>query len=190
MANIDVCKVCKKNVGYDSLEYYGEDLTCKGCCLKLLKSNIDPLSELSKRHSSGELSDEWTKEFTPLLKNKKTRSVKTDALTKFCSTCGKKIHKLAEICPKCGVRVKEQKVLNPGFAAVLSFLYAGLGQIYNGELGKGIAIFFVSCFLIIFVIYSIFGGYLFFAGLIWLVFWIFNIVDAHDVAEEINEGKK
>jgi len=102
MANIDVCKVCKKNVGYDSLEYYGEDLTCKGCCLKLLKSNIDPLSELSKRHSSGELSDEWTKEFTPLLKNKKTRSVKTDALTKFCSTCGKKIHKLAEICPKCG----------------------------------------------------------------------------------------
>lgn len=27
---------------------------------------------------------------------------------------------------------------NPGIAAVLSFLITGLGQIYNGQIGKGI----------------------------------------------------
>ena len=28
---------------------------------------------------------------------------------------------------------------NPGLAAVLSFFYMGLGQIYNGQIAKGIA---------------------------------------------------
>ena len=33
-----------------------------------------------------------------------------------------------------GVRV----VKNPGLAAVLSFFFMGLGQIYNGEINKGL----------------------------------------------------
>lgn len=28
---------------------------------------------------------------------------------------------------------------NPGLAAVLSFLFCGLGQIYNGQFGKAVA---------------------------------------------------
>ena len=72
----------------------------------------------------------------------------SDRKTKFCSNCGAEIDTRAEICPKCGARVAppptsfpptimaERK--NEGLAAVLSFLFFGLGQIYNGQIGKGI----------------------------------------------------
>jgi len=33
---------------------------------------------------------------------------------------------------------------NPGLAAVLSFFFAGLGQIYNGQIGKGLGIMAVQ----------------------------------------------
>lgn len=33
---------------------------------------------------------------------------------------------------------------NPGVAAVLSFIFAGLGQIYNGHIGKGLVLIFIS----------------------------------------------
>jgi len=32
-------------------------------------------------------------------------------------------------------------VKNPGLAAILSFFICGLGQIYNGQIAKGIALF-------------------------------------------------
>lgn len=64
--------------------------------------------------------------------------------TKFCSNCGAEIAKAAEICPKCGVRVKAPvKEKNPGLSAVLEFVpglfgFLGIGHIYNGNFGKGI----------------------------------------------------
>ena len=33
---------------------------------------------------------------------------------------------------------------NPGLAAVFSFIFSGLGQIYNGEIFKGLLIIFLS----------------------------------------------
>jgi len=33
---------------------------------------------------------------------------------------------------------------NPGLAAVFSFLFSGLGQIYNGQILKGLLIIFLS----------------------------------------------
>ena len=60
---------------------------------------------------------------------------------KFCQHCGKEIIKEAEICPKCGVRIKipiYTETKNTGISAVLSFVFPGLGQIYNGQIGKGI----------------------------------------------------
>ena len=33
---------------------------------------------------------------------------------------------------------------NPGIAAVLSFLFTGLGQIYNGQIGKGLTLMSIS----------------------------------------------
>ena len=68
---------------------------------------------------------------------------------------------------------------NPGLAAVLSFFYMGLGQIYNGQLHKGIA------FLIA---YSI--SWLLIAVLIGLIttpiLWIYGMYDAYKSAEKIN----
>ncbi|MGL4669798.1 MAG: double zinc ribbon domain-containing protein [Methanobacteriaceae archaeon] len=67
--------------------------------------------------------------------------------TKFCTNCGAKIDTKAEICPKCGVRNTLLKVStekkNPGLAALLSALVMGLGQIYNGKLGRGL-VFLIS----------------------------------------------
>ncbi|MFH0912475.1 MAG: hypothetical protein V1807_02350 [Patescibacteria group bacterium] len=90
---------------------------------------------------------------------------------------------------------------NSGLAAVLSFFVVGLGQIYNGQIGKGI--FFLVGYYLVFVIFwslffsSIFTGddstmmasvtSVFIAPIIVVALWIFNIVDAHKNAERINK---
>jgi TM2 domain-containing membrane protein YozV len=108
--------------------------------------------------------------------------------TKFCSNCGKSIDEKAEICPHCGVRVKEAPThthvekKSTGIAAVLSFLIPGLGQIYNGQIGKGILFIIVG--VILFLTIFIFIGII-----LYPLFWIFNIYDAYNTAKQINAGK-
>jgi TM2 domain-containing membrane protein YozV len=52
-----------------------------------------------------------------------------------------------------------QDVRNPGLAAVLSFIFNGLGQLYNGQIVKGLIIIFLSSLsMLIFIIGSIFIG--------------------------------
>lgn len=64
----------------------------------------------------------------------------------------------------------------PGVALLLSLLLPGLGQFYNGDVGKGIA------FLLAFVI------------LVWIfigwIFWIIAMVDAYQSANSINMGRR
>lgn len=99
--------------------------------------------------------------------------------TVFCRSCGAEINKEAYICPKCGVKQKKNPPKNPGLAAVLSFLVTGLGQIYNGQIGKGIL------FMIIQFINWLLLGLL--IGFITLpAFWIYSIYDAYKTAERIN----
>lgn len=68
---------------------------------------------------------------------------------------------------------------NPGLAAVLSFFFMGLGQIYNGQIAKGVAFI---------VIYSI--SWMFVVLLIGLIttpiLWMYGMYDAHHSAEKIN----
>jgi len=118
----------------------------------------------------------------------------SDIKTKFCVNCGAEIDARAEICPKCGVRVAppppqsssapnvmfERK--NEGLAAVLSFLFVGLGQIYNGEISKGIM------FIIVGVI-AVLTMFLLIGFIIYPLFWIYNIYDAFNTAKEINAGR-
>ena len=68
---------------------------------------------------------------------------------------------------------------NSGLAAVLSFFFPGLGQIYNGEIGKGILIMFVQFIntLLMFVII----GFITFP-----IVWIWGMIDAYKTAEKIN----
>lgn len=92
----------------------------------------------------------------------------------------------AEICPKCGVRVMEQPRVvelakNPGIAAVLSFLFTGLGQIYNGQIRKGISFIVVGIVCLVLVIVLV--GFI-----LYPLFWIYNIYDAYSSAKKINAG--
>lgn len=95
-----------------------------------------------------------------------------------CNHCGK------SICPDCQAQYKGENYCrdciaiagtgskkqehSPAIAAILSFVVAGLGQIYNGQVGKGILIFLTS----------------------WLIVpWIIGIVDAYRTAKKINLGE-
>jgi len=69
---------------------------------------------------------------------------------------------------------------NPSIATILSFFFMGLGQIYNGQIGKGI---------VFIILYGIS------VALMWVVIgfvttpilWIWGMVDANNSAKKINE---
>ena len=94
-------------------------------------------------------------------------------------------------------------IKHPGIAAVLSFIFTGLGQLYNGQLKKGLLIIFVSALNMLFLVIGsillgfwmlgklpgrevLVSGVLFFGvGLIAVcVLGIYSIVDAYKVASQ------
>jgi TM2 domain-containing membrane protein YozV len=93
-----------------------------------------------------------------------------------CNHCGR------SICPECQVLkrnesycqdcaagktpIKEKR--SPALAGFMSFIIAGLGQIYNGQIGKGVLIFLTS---------------------ILVVPWLLGIFDAYNTAKKINAGQ-
>lgn len=97
----------------------------------------------------------------------------------ICNLCSK------NICSDCSVNLKgelycksclaektgggkKKQEHSPALAAILSFIIAGLGQIYNGQVWKGVFIFITSLFVIP---------------------WIFGIFDAYFVAKKIARGE-
>ena len=91
---------------------------------------------------------------------------------------------------------------HPGTAAVLSFIFNGLGQIYNGQIKKGLFVIFLSTLsLLIFILGAISIGFwmfgkvisstqvisgfiLFCLGLIFIcILGIWSIFDAYNVAK-------
>ena len=92
---------------------------------------------------------------------------------------------------------------SPGLAAVFSFVFNGLGQLYNGQILKGLVIIFISSVsMLVLIVGSILIGFwllgkissglglflglgLFFMGLISIcVFGIYSIFDAYRVASK------
>jgi tetratricopeptide (TPR) repeat protein len=65
---------------------------------------------------------------------------------------------------------------NPGIAALCSFFIPGLGQLYNGEVGKGVVILFGT---IIGALFFLIPG---------ILVWVFGIYDAHKTAKKMNSG--
>jgi len=66
-----------------------------------------------------------------------------------CATCRRPVSSTADHCPHCGARLNAvatreggallpQEPKNPALAALMSFMLPGLGQIYVGQVGKGI----------------------------------------------------
>ena len=105
--------------------------------------------------------------------------------TKFCQSCGKKININAEICPHCGVRVSAPPVSqekNVALAAILSFLFPGLGHLYNGLTTKGIS--FIIAYIVSLVLIVLVIGFV----LVFIV-WIWALFDAIKTTEAINNGE-
>jgi len=66
-----------------------------------------------------------------------------------------------------------------GLAAVLSFFITGLGQIYNGEIFKGIILMLIQ--LVNGALTVILIGYLFLP-----IVWLYGIINAYRAAERYN----
>ena len=92
---------------------------------------------------------------------------------------------------------------DPGIAAVLSFLFNGLGQIYNGQIAKGLVIMLISTIVMmitligavflahfiwssfIYPVELIIGTVLFLFGIIVIaILGIYNIYDAYNIAKK------
>jgi len=97
-----------------------------------------------------------------------------------------------------------QDTKNPGMAAVLSFVFNGLGQLYNGQILKGLLIIFLSSLtMLVLILGSILIGFwllgkiisikvlilglvLFLGGLIGIcVLGIYSIFNAYQVAKKL-----
>ena len=68
---------------------------------------------------------------------------------------------------------------NPGIAAVLSFFWTGVGQIYNGQIFKGIFL----------IILQGINGLLMFVGIGFITYpivWIWGMFDAYNTAKRMN----
>ena len=111
----------------------------------------------------------------------------SSAPTKVCQHCQAQIDAATEICPKCGIRVAPapqtfiQEKKSTGIAAIASVILPGLGQIYNGQIGKGIMFIILAIIFGVLVILLI--------GLIlYPLFWAYNIYDAYNTAKKINAG--
>lgn len=70
---------------------------------------------------------------------------------------------------------------NPGVAAVLSFFYCGLGQIYNGQIFKGIMML-VAYTISALLMYVLIGF------ITTPILWIWGMYDAYRTAEKINKA--
>lgn len=92
---------------------------------------------------------------------------------------------------------------NPGMAAVLSFVFNGLGQIYNGQIAKGLVIMLVSSIaMMVMLIGAVFLGHFIITGFLYrveflagaimmfigvsviIVLGIYNIYDAYYTAQK------
>lgn len=69
---------------------------------------------------------------------------------------------------------------NAGLSAVLSFFWAGLGQIYNGEIGKGLVIM-VAQIINVLLMFILIGF------ITYPILWIWGIYDSYNTADKINK---
>lgn len=73
------------------------------------------------------------------------------------------------------------KIKDPAIAAILSFLISGLGQIYNGDITKGILIFIVQ------ILQIVLGSVIYITYVTFFIVWIWAIYDAYGGAKKINQ---
>jgi len=108
-----------------------------------------------------------------------------------CRVCGIRAESYQFVCLKCGAKLKKsyeiflpsKKILpsnppkKPMVAAVLAFLLTGLGQVYLGQVHKGIALFIAG---------TIIGAITF--GIACPVMFVISTVDAYKIAKKLEAG--
>lgn len=110
-----------------------------------------------------------------------------------CPHCGKPNDDVARFCTACGKPLAAVPSRTPakssGVAVVLSFFWTGLGQMYNGQIGKGIVLMILQLVLLTVGALTLLFG----IGIILLiaavVLWAWNLFDAYNTAERINRGE-
>lgn len=129
-------------------------------------------------------------------------------MVETCQECGKSVSQTAKFCKHCGANLAPAQesprpvvgpsaqppraasatpqagppvfYKNPGISTLLSFFFMGAGQIYNGEIGKGIAFLIMYAFSLLLMFVLI--------GFITTpILWIWGMVDANGSAKRINE---
>ena len=110
----------------------------------------------------------------------------------FCQGCGKEIAANAMMCPGCGAPTRrgQQNAKDPSVALILEILPGmflltfGIGNIYAGNVGLGIAILLTSWFLnfVNFLLCLVGLGFCTWP-LCWIVMAIFSTMMAHGQAK-------
>lgn len=120
----------------------------------------------------------------------------------FCENCGAPISENATYCERCGEKTgspgpaptspspagqalplqhakdtAELQKKNPFIALILSLIITGVGQMYNGQLKKGLVLLVVVIILWVFF------------WPIAIIVWLFGMYDAYATARKINKGE-
>ena len=98
---------------------------------------------------------------------------------KNCHNCGSKMDVNAKVCTNCGAAVIYK---NPVAALALSFLFPGLGQLYNNQNRKAITL--IIGYIISFILCLILVGII-----LVIAIWIYGMYDALTSAKAINGGE-
>lgn len=122
-------------------------------------------------------------------------------MARFCDKCGHKlVNEKGKFCDRCGAELKYESDSSAGsnvnipvyteeksmaVAMILSFIFAGTGIAYAGNLEKGIGIFVVS---IIVNFITIFTGGIFF--IFTLAVWIAGMVLTYKEVENVNNQRQ
>lgn len=124
--------------------------------------------------------------------NNNEEKIKEDDIRR-CSNCGAELNENEKFCHNCGVNLNDD--VNPTQTAsnlsekktaivsvILSFLFPGLGQLYNGQSTKGL--YFIILSIVSWVLILIIIG-----AVLYVLVWLWSIVDAYQSAEAINNGE-
>jgi TM2 domain-containing membrane protein YozV len=129
----------------------------------------------------------------------------------FCPNCGRAVNAADAFCPSCGYNLKAVSIpkpqpavplehKSPGIAAVLAlvpgfFGLMGIGHIYVGRLGRGIALLIVGIilgflswgsFILGFVTFGITFIFWIIFAIILFILWIWQTYDAYNLAKQFN----
>ncbi len=132
----------------------------------------------------------------------------------YCNNCGNKMNENQAFCSGCGNRagmggmgmpgpthVIQVREKSTGIAAILSLVWAGLGQLYVGKIGRGIGLMILHFFMI-FILATVVLASTIFAGIggaliggtvfigVWVAIWVWNIFDAHKLANRYNDSQR